>query len=412
MASAIRRPAGWQLSFRWIHQLGGGRRLKYLPDTTITLDKRAADTLARNIDDACRALEIPPLDHAALQRLDRWQILTPEEHHALTAALPLAQRRDDPRDIPILDAFHSHLATQREQITQPSDYQRHRAAIVQFTTDTGIHRVRDITLPSLTAWIATLRDAGDQWDTRRHRLIGIRRACAVAPSHGLPDILNGVKIDRKPPTRAPIRAFTWNDLVALLQAAHDDTPAWLAITLMGCCGLRPSELTRLTCADAAGGILRIGVTQRKNATSRRDIPLPQIIADRINPLVRRSPQGEGGSSAEAPLLPGPGGNHLDRWQLADLIRPHVAAIGSDLTPKTLRKTFASLGYRVWKIDRHDLEAYMGHRATGVADITADHYLSDYLVEELRPTADRINAVLRAALRPSAGARVITLHANQ
>lgn len=78
---------------------------------------------------------------------------------------------------------------------------------------------------------------------------------------------------------------------------------------------------------------------------------------------------------------------MDRQAFMRLFRRRCEAGGvEDHPPKTLRKTFFTASVRTHRLDRMQVEAYMGHATTGIAAVSADHYLAGGDPEYLRPVA--------------------------
>ena len=74
--------------------------------------------------------------------------------------------------------------------------------------------------------------------------------------------------------------------------------ALTAVGLMGLCGLRPTEAIRLQAQDVAEDVLSVGVRERKNAMSRRDLPMPKHVATWVDRCI------EGQASEDVyPTLP-------------------------------------------------------------------------------------------------------------
>ena len=161
---------------------------------------------------------------------------------------------------------------------------------------------------------------------------------------------------------------------------------------MGFAGLRPSELIRLQARDwnRTDKFLRVGVRERKNVSSRRDLPLPQSVARLIH---RQTQQMEPEEYLISVLhYPGRGkrkaigrrplaGTDLPKWwrnQMEGLPAADKDKGEEDLPvlpAKTLRKAWVSAA--MWDLDLPErlIDLYMGHKSPDLSPVTTGHYLS-------------------------------------
>lgn len=159
------------------------------------------------------------------------------------------------------------------------------------------------------------------------------------------------------------------------------TRAQAVVYLGGFMGLRSSEITRLTASDLRGDVLFVGEHGSKNVQSRRALPVPGIILERLESLEQ---------SGDSPLIRRPRRDTaFDAFGLDHYMHPML-----EKPPKMLRKAFST-----WAVNflppRH-VETFLGHSSGLVSQVTARHYLADIRLAELRPSADVINRVLMAA----------------
>ena len=371
MASAYQDRSGWTAVFRGFH---GKPRKARIPKNRAQ-GRIEARAYADECDRYCRILEQSDNPSATdLVHALRLKAITLEDQRLIsTGKVPLPS---DNGRLTLYAANKRHPSTRREA---PTEQDRHSRGLDLFQRYCGIRFVDEVTLDLVQDYIESMSRSGFSWDTRRHRLLPIRRACKMGTMAGIPDQLAGLMLDRR--ETAPV-VEVWT-LPELLQAVHAlDGPARAAVALGGFIGLRPSEIERLQPEDRMEDVLQVGARQAKNTASRRALPLPAIMIEWLQ-------------------LPVNGQKSLGTW-----LKPILAKVtGRELPVKCLRKSFATWAIRSG-IPVHHVEAYLGHKQSGVAEVTGRHYLADMQVEELRPVAARINLALESSLaEPVAPARV-------
>jgi site-specific recombinase XerD len=154
-------------------------------------------------------------------------------------------------------------------------------------------------------------------------------------------------------------------------------------------GLRVSELTSLTCADAfldAGPHLRCTGKGRK----QRCTPLTKPTARLLRKWITDQHAGPGD-----PLFPSRAGGHLSRDAIADLLARHLPAAsqacpslaGKHVTPHTLRHT-AAMTLRQAGIDLATIALWLGHATTRSTDIYmhADLAIKEQALARTAPAA--------------------------
>ena len=297
----------------------------------------------------------------------------------------------DPSLVTLLDAAQAHPSSQREPLAEQV---KHLRGLNNFIAHAAIDRLDQLTVDQVLAYVDHLKEKKKAWDSRRHALLWIRRASSMAPSYRQHDLLRDLHIDSRVQAEAPeIAALTLDQLRATLAAVapsqdKPDIRPRVAIALGGLLGLRPSECYRLQVGDIdlVNAVIRIGVREAKNASSRRDLPLPPTLVTWLSPMVANRPA--------AALLIECRGFHwhtktrdgvwtastYTQW-LGPILR---TASGAEVPAKTLRKTFAT--WAVERLSLAQLEAFLGHRFSGASDVTARHYLARLAVEKLRPAA--------------------------
>lgn len=376
MASAYWDKVADQLiiDFRPLYGRGKRRRVRVAKSCR---DIDTARLIADRAENLCRLLETTPTQ-ALIDEALACEAITDAQASTLRGEQP---QRPQPPETSILGCWERHPSTVRERERDQHEWQRHFAAVQAFITGTSIADIHDLTLDAAQAWIASRRAQGAAWDTRRHALLCLRRAAVMGATLGYPNRIGSLKIDRRE-RQQPIAVVP---LTALL-AAYDRSPYPLriAIALCGFMGLRCSEAARAQARDITGDILSIGARQAKNQPSIRDLVIPSPILADINAHLAGQP-------SSAPLVPNTAGAPYRHDQLGRVLRPWLAAVGCDLPGKALRKSFAS--WAIEHLDPFHLEHYLGHESSLVSLVTDRHYLARLRADRLRPTADRIAAII-------------------
>ena len=411
MASAYLSGATWIVEFRALSAKASRRvriPAKQVPAVDNRANRKAAQAYADDCERTVRVLESTLI----LDLVERARTLK-----AITAADAARLRGEAPPPTPppkpeILLAAERHPASQAEPLIES---EKHRRWLVRFVTWAQISHPRQLTLALVERWIAHLIAEGYAWDSRRHALLWIRRACALGASEGRPDPLAGFRLDRRRTgQRTANVALDRSGLIRLLAALDpghitarryrdgeavqvpDHRPR-LAAALGAALGLRPSETFRLRVRDCDLDRQALS-TGEKNEASVRVLPLPLILCQWLQPLLTGRNPDDLVFITESPRGARPfTATTWTQW-LGPLLRTHTGQ--ETIQAKSLRKTFATWAAR----DRWpaiELEAFLGHESSQVASITARHYLADYQLDELRPAALRIDRLLREALQSAA-----------
>jgi len=297
-------------------------------------------------------------------------------------------------------ALRQHPSYRKQPADQQGIADRH---LQQFMAWGGINLARHLSLDLVQTYIDHLKAQGLAWDTRRHRLIPIRRAARMAASVGVPDPLAALRLDAKEWSEVRIEAWTLRHILQALPLV-DDPRARRAIALSALMGLRPSEVCRARYCDlrrteGKGWLLAIGLRSAsdtaarsaKTHASRRLLPIPPAAWPWI------CPGGPEPIASTLPLIPsqanGSRGKPLDGTTLSQWLGPILRAdLGGSLTVKSLRKSFltwvTAAGADYWQ-----LEEWVGHQTPRVVGITGRHYLADqYAAQAVRlaPIATIIN----------------------
>lgn len=385
-----KRRGTWVADYRGLFQ-GSTQRLRpRVPASRIfsaATAKADATAFAQELHRYCRLLERGATDQDVAHALNIGAI-TEAEAQALLSGRPVEPRRRlEP--ITIRDAALSHPSTQRDGMREQL---RYLAYVDDFARFAGVTHLHLVTLDQVLRWIAELRARGWAWDTRRHALLYVRRACVMAAQHGLPNVLVGIKLDQQERRQRVVRAWSLPQLAAALVACGDDHRVRAAIALGGCLGLRPTEICRVSVTDLEGDLLHIGRRDAKNAASVRALPVPACVLPWLTAAA--------GKRKSGPLIESDvrrRGRHLTPSGLFQALTDALsAAPRPPIAPKDLRKTFATWAAPV--IAGADLERFLGHASALHAQVTVRHYLAHHLAEQLRPAAKALDAALSEALR--------------
>lgn len=371
--------------FRGLYQVGKQRRRVRLPAKVTT--KAQADGWAKACDRVCRLLEVNVSGEAVREALGLGAI-TPEQGAELLDGRGSGAAKPQKGDrLTVVDAALSHPSSRRDPLDRQVIYD---GFVRAFCAHAGITYLDELTVDHVQDWIAAMQRQKLAWDTRRHRLMYLRRACRMAAANGLPDVLAGLRLDRRGNERPP-PVITWGleDLLAGI-GGLGDLRAQVVVILGGLMGLRPSETWRVAVGDIEGAVLQVGRSEAKNASSRRALPIPRALRPYLDELAAGRP-------ATAALLATYRGTAFDYSAAVNLFRDPIGqACGRVLPLKTLRKSFATWTIRSGQ-DLDLVEAWMGHRSSRVALITQRHYLEAIQTEQLKPLADAIDEAIVGAV---------------
>jgi integrase len=317
---------------------------------------------------------------------------TRDLRHALAMAADLSDALDSGEAEPdkvalgptVAEAAAAHPSTRREREASPPDHRRHAAALEDYIGFSGSPSLRDLTVERTLAWAGELEARGLAFDTRRHMLLPLRRASAMAPSFGLHDVLSDLRIDRRGEP-LEVKTADLDGLRNLVERAKEERdPRWpTAIALMALMGLRPSEVVRLRVGDLKDGLLTVGARGAKNAASRRVLPVPNVALGMLAPMLE-------GKAADDPLIPLSANEGSALSILSRGVGGAMGRAGLDLPCKCLRKSFASACVNDLDVRPGLVEAFLGHAASGTGDVTRRHYLARVGAERLRPVADAVD----------------------
>ncbi|NUR08359.1 MAG: site-specific integrase [Nocardioidaceae bacterium] len=204
------------------------------------------------------------------------------------------------------------------------------------------------------------------------------------------NVARGVRLPRRPPGRD--RFLTAPQVQLLADKLGRDGDLVLAMAYLG---LRWSELAALKVADVdlarrrvhvverateVGG--RIDVSAPKSHASNRHIAIPGLLVDLLQARTEGRP-------LDALVFPAPGGGYLRNrnWRVRSGFNEASKALGIEITPHDLRRTFGSLA-RAAGADLRWVQKAMGHESiTTTARIYA--HLYDDELDSVAAALDRI-----------------------
>jgi len=392
MPSVYHDKKGWIASFKGVGHKPGDRQrqirvsVDQLDGAVMEADQRAkAQEFADSLDQACRSLETGDTPLEQVQRAAQAGAITEDQAKAILGG-ETPGPAVKPRALTLQLAAEKHPATQRMPLAQRWRYINW---LTDFEKFSGITTCKGLTLDAVQKYIKHREKAGDAYDTRRHRLLFLRRASKYGTTAGIPDQLAAFSLDRRS-GRTKIDTWSLDEFadVALALEAIEKWDVLAAIGLGMGVGLRPSETYRIELPDFDDDALEVG---KKNKASERTIPLPKT-------TVLRWVEKVAASRKTGPLFLHSKGAAFNEDTWAKWLRREFAAAGlRKLKAKELRKSFATWAVRA-AIDRTHIEAFLGHDDALMSKVTARHYLRDWLVTELRPTAKKIDGLIAEAIK--------------
>lgn len=219
-------------------------------------------------------------------------------------------------------------------------------------------------------------DRNNSVTTRNARLAAIHSLFAYAayrcPEHALL-IQRVLAIPQKRRDCTLVCFLSHEETEALLAVPDQSTPLGrrdhLLLLVATQSGLRVSELTALTCADAelgTGAHLRCTGKGRK----QRCTPLTKPTARLLQRWITAR-----NAAPDDPLFPNRIGGHLSRDAVADLLRKHLPAAAErcptlaskNVTPHTLRHT-AAMALLTAGVDTSTIALWLGHASTKATDV--------------------------------------------
>lgn len=389
---AAYRPPSWRT--------GQKRGRKYLGVMT----KKEATACAIEIEKICRAIDMRVATPAQLGRALELKLL----NRHLAQSYGIVDQLPEPDPQTVTACYQAHPSTKREEASCQAEAVRHARDLERFIEWAHIEEQEDVTLDLVQDYLAHLIKQGLSWDTRRHRLVPLRRACQMgARLHGLADPLYKLQLDHKRRGVIRIEAFTLPELRRALRWRGRWTETidgeggkrrverrWkmgnrerAVVLLGGFHGLRSSEIYRIQKGDLQGDVLQVGLRERKTAASRRDLPLAPTAVAIIEKLEKGKQAGEllirpdpNQPRSKNSFRPATFGLWCNRWL------PHAA--NRDLQAKHLRKAFGNIAI-VKGVETRHIEAYLGHRSHQLSAVTTAHYIVAAQARELRPVAEKI-----------------------
>lgn len=287
----------------------------------------------------------------------------------------------------LVEAAQAHPATTHEERHYPADYRRHAKSMAAFVRFSGSPLLRELRVEKASKWVEKMKADGLGFESRRHALLFLRRASALAPNYGFTDVLNGLRLDRR--EQIPeINALDAESMRSLQSEADKmvETRWSAAIALMGFMGLRPSEVVRLKVSDIeADGTLNVGARRSKNESSRRSLPIPAVVAKRLEPMAAMV-------DPDQSLLGFNASESSNICMLSRGIKRILRAARFDsFAAKDLRKSFTTICINELGVDPVLVEGFLGHKHPAALGVTRRHYLRSVNAKRLNPVADAIDS---------------------
>jgi integrase len=406
--------------FWWKFKDHLGRRIQISSGIPIGDGEDYARAALAEVEQACQ--RVRKRDLIAARILFKYGLITKEYVEKLAG-----NKTGEPEAAPIMGAALLHRSSRKEEQNNPRDYHRHIRELREFIVWSGVTDLRKLTRQKIEEYIEWLETVGPEPalkpngkpfprkpckpDGIRHRLIMLRRACAIgATDFQLGNPFSAIRLEWE--ERGTPKAYDLARVLAILNANRYRPREFVALSLMACCGLRPSECWRIRCGDARKGVIHIagaaldadednehgdGEEQRKAKTksSRRAIPLPGFLVPEIaklkkglkghHALFRSDHAGFSGEPFST--------NSAFGRSMTKAIR--AAKVAPKLQAKHLRKSFLNISIFELKLPSQLVEAYMGRAIPGITKVSAHHYLK-LNVETFRPISEAWNrAVLKA-----------------
>jgi len=355
--------------------------------------KKQALSMAREFEYICSELQTGDPSQEIIAKAIKKKLITPDQAETFADRGVLPEM--DLGRPTIKKCYDDHPTTRHEDFHSPRAKKQHDRDLKIFKDWAGVEFQDQVTFDMVVRYQEYLVDQGLSWETRRHRLSVIRRACAMAArQYGMADPLYRSRIN---PRRGneQIRKVETFQLGDLHRACRQDLePRQRAVIILGGFhGLRSSEIFRVQAGDydPRTRTLTVGLRERKTSTSYRQLPLAKTASLWMRRLTRSM------DPEELLVHPASWCERGDGKFRSDTFGSWCAkwlpeATGRQLPPSALRKTWATEARRR-RIEGWLIDLYMGHQPRDVAAVTTQHY-TDLDHHELLPVAEEIQKWLR------------------
>jgi integrase len=370
VASAVfnKQSSKWVAVFRAPNQPPNKYTRRSLEEKT----RAKANAVAVEIDRACRIVEDPESDR--LSSLEKAQQLLIQYNVSF-------DRKANPTTLH--GCWRRHPSTIRQVGRDIESFMRYERYIKEFQQFADTTDPEDITVDIVIRYVTALQAEGLSWDGRRHKMLPVKQALAMANR----PIIVGMKIDRQE-RRKPLQSFLPVHLIKIAKALEHYPRERAAFGLMAFCGLRPSEAMAVRLESFDGDLLQVGT---KNDWSVRLLPIPATVmgwvraVDAEDHIVSSSHRGRRGEP-------------LDRAWLNKLITGKLPADVPQLSIKYYRKSFLRLCRRELGLSGALAEQFMGHDLKEISAVSREHYDALDQAEDLRPIAEKIEEWLKTSLQ--------------
>ncbi|GAA6527478.1 hypothetical protein IDVR_32760 [Intrasporangium sp. DVR] len=255
--------------------------------------------------------------------------------------------------------------------------QNYRQAFRHVEAAFGRWPVAKIEHADVAAWVTALSTVkGPETVRYAHRVFCLVLDYGMRTRRLTNNAARGVRLPRRPPARERILTMAEVEALADRMGSEGDLVRVLAFL-----GLRWSEAVALRVSDVdldrrrvrvierateAGG--RMDVSAPKTRAAVREIGIPGFLVEVLTGRVEGKPR-------DALVFPSPEGGYLrnGNWRTRSGFNAAVAALGLDVTPHDLRRSFGSLA-RAAGADLRFIQKAMGHESiTTTARIYAHLY---------------------------------------
>ncbi len=267
----------------------------------------------------------------------------------------------------------------------------YRNAWRHISEEFGSWQVAKIEHADVAAWVQKMAaTSGPDLVRYCHRVLCLVLDHAMQSRRVPMNVARGVRLPTRPPARE--RFLTAAEIHALADRLGPNGDLVLTMAYLG---LRWSELAALKVADVDLGRRRVHVVERavevggridvgapKSRASNRYVAIPQLLMPSLTARIEGKP-------ADALVFPSPEGSYLrnGNWRHRSGFNEAVAALGLDITPHDLRRSFGTLA-RSAGADLRFIQKAMGHESiTTTARIYA--HLYDDELDAVAAALDRI-----------------------
>jgi len=243
-----------------------------------------------------------------------------------------------------IQGFISYLhKTKRTSKNTEVSYERDLKKMLRYMEKQGIADVKRVTAANLNSYILDLENQKFSSATISRNVASIRAFCQYLNSEGMiaenpAKVLKAPKIDKKTPG-----ILTVEEVELLLQQPQKDTPKGIRdramMELLYATGIRVSELIQLMNADVN---LQFGYISCHSGDKERIVPFGNTAKRAIQKYLKYARDAFYSNEQSDILFTNCSGKPMSRQGFWKIIKgyAHTAGIKQDITPNTLRHSFA------------------------------------------------------------------------